>query len=118
MDDIKSVIIRESKYRDPAFFNVELIRNLEIQDQSEYNQAMNKLFVFPCFMKPGKQIYVVAYPDEHGVPSFFVHKIIVRPREESVPHFIKDTKTSIHGLAFDRNKTIWREWKVDTPDSV
>lgn len=69
-------------------------------------------------MKPGKQIYAIAYPDEKGVPSYFIHKIIVRPREEAVPHFVKDTKTSIHGLAFDRNKTIWREWRLDTPESI
>lgn len=39
LDDIKSVIIREFRYREPGFINLELIRNLELAStQSDFEQ--------------------------------------------------------------------------------
>ncbi len=115
MDDIKTVIIREMRFRQPNFINVELISNLEDAiRQDPIERQMNQVYVFPAFIKPGRQIYAVAYPDERRNPSFFVHKLIVKPREELVPHFVKETKISKVGRQFDKNKTIFREWRVDT----
>ena len=55
MDDVKSVIIRELKYRHPNLVNAELISNFANSfDQTEYDNIMNKVYVFPCFLKPGR----------------------------------------------------------------
>lgn len=55
MDDIKTVIIREMRFRYPNFINVELITNLEDAiRQDPIERQMNQVYVFPAFMKPGR----------------------------------------------------------------
>lgn len=93
-----------------------MITNLAVRlDWTEFDKLMNKVYVFPCFLKPGRSIYAVAYPDEKGNPSFFVHKLITKPREEEVAIYEKPAKIQSLIRQFDKSKTIFREWIIDTP---
>lgn len=67
-------------------------------------------------MKPGKHIFAVAHPDEFGEPEFFIHKIIVRQREEDIPLYTKPIKIKKTTRAFSKFNTVFREWLDDTKD--
>lgn len=81
--------------------------------------------MFPCFMRPGRQSYVivqenglanqaepVALPDDGY--SYYLHKCIVENRTEDVPPYVKPMKVGKKERKFNYAKSIWADWKRDT----
>lgn len=45
--------------------------------------------------------------------QFFTHKIIARKRDEEVPNFVKYIKTTAIIRTFDKDKSVFADWRLD-----
>ena len=63
IDDVKRIIIRDLRYKKMQLVNAELMLNIENQD-ADFDLDANEVFVFAQFLKPGKQVYSVCFPDK------------------------------------------------------
>ena len=54
----KQIIAREIRYKNPVKLNYEGLENLKTALSSKHDSD-DKLFIFPCFIKPGKHYYTV-----------------------------------------------------------
>lgn len=52
----RQIIQRECRYKNPVKINYEYLEDKPVLSPDDLN---NKLYVFPCFMKPGKHYYTV-----------------------------------------------------------
>mmetsp|Transcript_32855 Transcript_32855/g.50221 ORF Transcript_32855/g.50221 Transcript_32855/m.50221 type:complete len:225 (+) Transcript_32855:5970-6644(+) len=90
-------LTEEILYKKPFMSNGDHLNTVE-------HPYEEQLYVFPCFLRPGKQRYVVIQEDElanqttEQVPmpddhfSYFIHKCIVENRTENVAPFSKPMK--------------------------
>ena len=56
--------------------------------------------------------------DDEKDLQFFTHKFVVPKREEEIPNYTKDIRTAIVERAFDKDKSVFKDFKVDTEESL
>lgn len=74
----KNVVQKYAKYKKLKVVNVDLLDSIDHKEE---------LYVIPCFMKPGKQCYMVKQQDNdlvYGDTEWFHHKCLAPVREEDV----------------------------------
>ena len=50
--------------------------------------------------------------------TYFTHRTIINVRDEDVPIFAKSEKSHINVRSFNKDNSVFREWKQDTPDDA
>ena len=98
------VISDEIRYKKPFLANGEYLTKA----RKKHSQGEEPLYVFPCFMRPGKQNYIII--NEYGlakqstssfipnkkmptdIDCYYIHKCIAINRQEDVPIFTKPMK--------------------------
>ena len=112
------IIAKEIRFKRPFIANGQYLASM-------LNNHTEPLYVFPCFMKPGRQNYVVIQEDDlanqptyEALPTdedaYFIHKCIVENRVEEVPVYTKPMKMGKKERKFKHEKSIWATWKKDT----
>ena len=93
--------------------NTELILNIDkFFDDEEEGENPNQVYVIAAFHKPGRQLYAVSLTED-GETSYYLHKAVVPPRQEDVPHFAKATKQHKLVRKFNRKNSVFNEWVHD-----
>ena len=118
-EDIKRIIIRDMLYPKMQFINADLILNLD-NNAEDYDRELNKVYAFVQLMKPGRQMYAMCVPEddkELGM-TYFTHKTIIHKREEDVNLFVKAVKINTNVRKFNRETSVFKDWKVDTKDDA
>lgn len=109
-------------YQRPYLANSAMLRHLPL-DSHDLDEP-EQLYVFPCFLRPGKQTYaVISAPNlansEHEVEiprdpaKYFFHRDIVDNRDEDIPAFFKKLQSVQKERLFDHAKSVFREWRPD-----
>lgn len=101
------------------------------QNLSDAQHPHNEqLYVFPCFMRPGRQNFVVIADDGIGnqteetldMPDdqdlYYIHKCIVENREEDVCEFSKPLMTKKKERKFILEESVFKDWKPDTKHTL
>ena len=87
-------------------------------DKYDYDnsRSYNQVYCFVEFMKPGRQTYVTCLPEESddcvdNDMTYFTHRTIINVRDEDVPIFVKAEKSHINVRSFNKDNSVFREWK-------
>jgi len=127
------------RFKQPSMVNFEILDQLKAAfDPSAFE---DKLYVFPCFAKPGKNYYMVrldppsagstrqldltskdlssSIRDSFGAENeasseCFAHSIITPYRTEDLPGFVKQSRSQKVERTFNKNNSVFKEWKQDT----
>lgn len=67
-------------------------------------------------MKPGRQTYVMCIPEDNEEETdddmtYFTHRTIINVRDEDIPIFAKAEKSHINVRSFNKDNSVFREWK-------
>jgi len=73
-----------------------------------------EVFVYPCFMKPGRHKFFV-YDKQN---EYYLHRMLAPIRIENIPSNIKEIKSSIHERRFEKHNSVFRDFVEDTPESI
>ena len=114
-DDVKKVILRDLRYKKMQFFNAEL---LDLLDRGENDADQNQIYVFAQFFKPGRQTIATCIIDKENDLLFFAHNFVINKREEVVPNFIKNIKTTAIIRQFHKENSIFADWKADNENTA
>ena len=117
IDDVKRAILRDLRYSKMQMINPELMLNIENQD-ADFDQDANEVYVFAAFMRPGKQFYSVCLSDAENDLQYFTHKMVVKKREEDIPLFVKEIKNRVIVRVFEKNNSVFKEWTEDGPNTA
>jgi hypothetical protein len=109
-------------FKRPYLANSAMLKHLPL-DSHEVDDP-EQLYVFPCFLKPGKQTYaVISEPNlansdqEVEIPAdpanFFFHRDIIENRDEEIPAFFKKLQSVQKERLFDHAKSVFRDWRPD-----
>ena len=88
----------------------------DLENLSEEEQRNKQTYCFPSFWKQGKHIVVIGYPDSYDDLEFFIHRVVIRQREEEIPVYTKKTKMKTTTRKFNKNVSSFKDWQEDTPD--
>ncbi len=88
----------------------------DLDNLSEEEQKEKQVYCFPSFLKQGKQTVVIGYPNAYDDIEFFIHRIVVRQREEEIPVFTKKLRMKSTQRRFDKQMSIFKDWQEDTVD--
>lgn len=74
-----------------------------------------KLWVWAGFVPPGKHSYSVLFPNENKLEQdICFNQVIVQPRSYPLEVALKRTKIEAISRRFDRAKSVFRDWRIDT----
>lgn len=108
----------EIRYKKPFMANGELLAEIDHPDEEQ-------LYVFPCFLKPGRQNYVVVQEDDiacntveavdmpRDVDNYYVHKCIVESRQEDIALWSKPLRGGEKTREFRHATSVFGSWKPD-----
>jgi len=77
-----------------------------------------KVYVYPMFMKPGRQLFLVQNNNEDGDRQNWLHKFIAPQRIDKIPLYNKPHKTLIKTRAFDKHNSVFKMWIDDTEQTI
>ena len=108
----------ELYYKKPFMGNGELLKSVQ-------HPEVEQLYVYPCFIRPGKQNYIVIQDDdlanqreEIELPEdetcYYFHKAIVENRLEDVHPFSKPMKMGVKENVFRLDTSVFKKWKQDS----
>jgi hypothetical protein len=73
-----------------------------------------ELYVLPCILSPGKHSYVIRHGlDKAGEPIYHHHSTLSDIRPEEIPSFIKIANKNHIKRVFDKECSVFAEWKED-----
>jgi len=112
-------LAEELYYKKPFMGNGELLKSVQHPEEEQ-------LYVYPCFIRPGKQNYVVIQEDElanqteervelpDDTSSYYFHKSMVENRMEEAISFNKPMKMGTKENLFRLENSVFKNWKQDT----
>ena len=99
----KDVIQKHLKYKMPNLVNVEM---------KEAIDACNvPLYVYPTFMKSGKQYYCIKTQDSGR--NMYVHSNLTKFRTEEIMPYVKPKKHKYNIRRFKKETSVFQRWKKD-----
>lgn len=109
----------EIRYKKPFMSNGEHLGEIGPSDEDQ-------LYVFPCYMRPGRQNYIVVNEEdlacspkeEVAMPTdasfYYIHKCLVENRQEEVINWGKPMKSAVKERKFKHELSPFGGWKPDT----
>lgn len=110
-ENIKKSLLTYLTFRKPLLINSECILNL---DKEKEGAQLEEIYVVPLFMKPGRQMYACSLPNGADEPSYYVSSLVVKKREEEVPVITKDIKQKKVERTFQKQNSVFKDWREDT----
>jgi hypothetical protein len=98
--------------------------NLKFKKPNLVNANLNCImhgepfYVYPCFMKSGKQYFNVQERPQGEPPINYVQSCISKFRTEEIPMYRKTFKTSIIERTFNKDKSVFAKWIKDNQQIV
>lgn len=108
----------EIRYKKPFMANGEHLTEIGHPDEEQ-------LYVFPCFMRAGRQNYIVVQEDDlacntveavdmpRDTDAFYIHKCIVDSRPEDIALWSKPLKHGEKARVFQHAASVFSQWKPD-----
>lgn len=113
----------EIRYKKPFLGNGDLLQEIGHPDEEQ-------LYVLPCFLKSGRQNYVIIQKDglacnaeaevdlPRGPYNYHVHKCIVEGRQEDIALWHKPLKNGSKVRKFKHELSVFSQWKPDNKASL
>ena len=99
----KDVIQQHMKYKMPNLVNAEMKAAINAQDLP--------LYIYPTFMKSGKQYYCVQ--TQGTEQKMYIHSTFSKFRTEEIPPYVKPLKHKYNIRRFKKETSVFQRWKKD-----
>lgn len=107
----KDIIWKYLKYKRPNLVNSSA--------KEQLNNLGHPLYVYPTFMKSGKQYYMVKHKTKDtGEVKWFPNHCIVRFREEEIFEYDIKLKRNVAPRRFIKEVSVFAKWKLDDSHTV
>ena len=70
------------------------------EQSGDESDEIPEVFVYPCFLRPGKQMFLVGNDDG----NFYLHKFLAPLRIDYIPEFFKEVRTFVKERHFERRR--------------